>query len=294
MGRRRHRPPAREAAGRRAARDAREREGRRCDARAGGPTLRREEERGGRGGLPEALAAAPPRWGPCARADGVADLRAAQIGRPGRLRDAAREAFPKLADTPSAANVASSGLDCALVARARASRPARSSSRRSAADGRSVVARPRAGHRGRRHLLPLRLARERARGGRRLRGPAAGPDGLVGVPRRAGRRGDDARGADGLRLAPPRRLYRARRAQRAIPMLEDVREGLSRGLQPARAPRARLRGHEELRDGARVLRQGALQGVRPPPGRYPRGARADLPGEGRPRVRADRDAGGGS
>lgn len=62
----------------------------------------------------KALAAAPPHWGPWARATESLIFTLHKSGDQAGCAAAARDAFPRLADTPSAANVASSGLDCAL------------------------------------------------------------------------------------------------------------------------------------------------------------------------------------
>ena len=90
----------------------------------------------------KALAAAPPHWGPWARATESLLFTLHKSGDQAGCAATARDAFPKLADTPSAANVASSGLDCALkLDRSDASRADLVAAL--AADGRSVVARPR-------------------------------------------------------------------------------------------------------------------------------------------------------
>jgi len=91
----------------------------------------------------KALAAAPPHWGPWARATESLIFTLHKSGDQAGCAAEAREAFPKLANSPSAANVASSGLDCALsLDRGEASRADLVAAL--AADGRSVVARPRA------------------------------------------------------------------------------------------------------------------------------------------------------
>ncbi len=94
-------------------------------------------------GYRKALAAAPPHWGPWARATESLIFTLHKSGDQAGCAAAARDAFPKLANTPSAANVASSGLDCALsLERGDPSRADLVAAL--AADGRSVVARPRA------------------------------------------------------------------------------------------------------------------------------------------------------
>ena len=90
----------------------------------------------------EALAAAPPQWPSRARATESLLFTLHKSGDEAGCATMARDVFPKLADTPSAANVAASGLDCALrLDRGDASRAELVAAL--AADGRSVVARPR-------------------------------------------------------------------------------------------------------------------------------------------------------
>jgi len=90
----------------------------------------------------KALAAAPPHWGPWARATESLIFTLHKSGDQAGCAAAAHDAFPKLADTPSAANVASSGLDCALSLDR--SDPARADLVAAlAADARGVLARPR-------------------------------------------------------------------------------------------------------------------------------------------------------
>ena len=90
----------------------------------------------------KALAAAPPHWGPWARATESLIFTLHKSGDQAGCAAAASDAFPRLADTPSAANVASSGLDCALsLDRGDLSRADLVAAL--VGDGRNVVARPR-------------------------------------------------------------------------------------------------------------------------------------------------------
>jgi tetratricopeptide (TPR) repeat protein len=90
----------------------------------------------------EALSKAPARWKPYARAVGSLLFALRRAGDQAGCAAAARDAFSKLADTPSAANVAASGLDCALALRPEdPARPALVAAL--AADAQEVVTRPR-------------------------------------------------------------------------------------------------------------------------------------------------------
>lgn len=90
----------------------------------------------------EAISKAPPRWKPYARAVESLLFALRRTNDHASCAMAARDAFPKLADTSSAANVAGSGLDCALTLEP--DDPARAELVAAlAADGRAVIARPR-------------------------------------------------------------------------------------------------------------------------------------------------------
>ncbi len=90
----------------------------------------------------EALASAPRRWKPYARAVESLLFALQRLGESGACAATARDAFARLADSPSAANVAGSGLDCALaLPPGDAARPALVDAL--AADARTVLARPR-------------------------------------------------------------------------------------------------------------------------------------------------------
>lgn len=90
----------------------------------------------------EALAKAPKNWKPWARAVESLLFALRRLNDHAACAGTARDAFPRLADSPSAASVAGSGLDCALaLPPGDASRPALVAVL--ATDAREVLARPR-------------------------------------------------------------------------------------------------------------------------------------------------------
>ena len=149
----------------------------------------------------------------------------------------ARATLPSLRGTRSpAATLAGAGLDCAAASCRPTRRGPLRGDRLLRGEGPRGARRCFAQARGRRPVRALRLPAVRARR-RRGQGRRAEGRGRVGrVPRRARRR---ARRRPTQRTAlDPNRLNAfeaAGQIEKAIPMLEQLREGLSRGLQPAGA-----------------------------------------------------------
>ena len=174
----------------------------------------------------------------------------------------AKEAFPNLRVSPSAANVAGSGLDCALsLDKAAPSKAALVAE--FARDADEVLRGPRKG------LavddvsgLYQTVAQEREEAG-----DAAGKTKILEewaayleVEAAKGKTPEARAAFDPHRITAYLELGQP---ERGIPMLEAVREGLSRRLQPARPPRARLPRHEEVRRGPRGVRPRAPRAYGP-------------------------------